>query len=73
MIKQYLRCYINDLQDDWPKWLPLAEFAVNIEMSESTKITTFFAKAGWDTRITTGLYPLERGDRYDARAHGLAS
>ena len=72
-MEQYLRCYVNYLQDDWPKWLPLAEFAANNQMSESTKISPFFANTGCDPRILTDLHPPARGDRDDARAHGLAT
>ena len=28
-LEQYLRCYVNFHQDDWPTWLPLAEFQYN--------------------------------------------
>ena len=47
VMEQYLRCYVNYLQDDRPKWLPLSEFAANNHMSESTKISPFFANTGW--------------------------
>ena len=72
-MERYLRCYVNYLQDDWPKWLPLAEFAANKQMSESTKNSPFFANTGWDPKITTDLIPPARGDVDDARAHGPAS
>ena len=72
-MNQYLRCYVNYRQDDWPKSLPLAELAVNNQMSESIKISPFVANAGWDLKITTDLHPPARGDRDDGRAHGLAS
>ena len=42
-MEQYLRCYVNYVQDDWLKWLPLAKFAANNQMSKSTKISLFFA------------------------------
>ena len=42
-------------------------------MSESTKISPFFANTGWDPRITTDLNQPARGDVDDARAHRLAS
>ena len=73
VMELYRRCYVNNLQDDWPKCLPLAEFAANNQMSESTKISPFFANAGWDPRITTNLHPPARGDRDDARADWLVS
>ena len=72
-MERYIRCHMNYFQDDWPRWLPLAEFAANNQRSESTKISRFFANTGWDPRITTDLDPPARGDREDGRAHGLAS
>ena len=48
VMEQYPRCYVNYLQDDWPKWLPLDEFAANNQMRESTKNSPFFANTGWD-------------------------
>jgi hypothetical protein len=44
----YLRVFVNRQQDDWVQWLPLAEFAANNGMSESTKRTPFFAIQGTD-------------------------
>jgi hypothetical protein len=35
------------LQDDWARWLPLAEFAVNNANNESTRTTLFFANYGF--------------------------
>ena len=73
VMEKYLRCYVNYLEDNWPKWLPLAEFAANSQMSESTNVSPFFANTGWDPRITTNLHLPESVDRDDARAHELAS
>ena len=43
VMKQYLRAFISYQQDDWPSWLPVAEFVSNNTMSEATKVTPFFA------------------------------
>ena len=72
-MEQYLRCYVNYLPDDRPNRLLLAEFAANNQVSESTKVSPFFANTGWDPRITTDLNPPARGDIENARAHRLAS
>ena len=72
-MKQYLRCYVNHLQDGQTKWLPLAEFAANNQQSESTKLTPFLANTGWDLRITADLTPSVGGDRDDTRAHGMTA
>ena len=34
VMEQYLRYYVNYLQDDWHKWLPIAEFAANNQENE---------------------------------------
>ena len=41
-MKQYLRAYVNYLQDNWPNWLFLAEFTGNNTKSETTRISPFF-------------------------------
>ena len=73
VIEWYLECYVNYLQHDWPKWLPLAEFAVSNQMNKSTKISPFFANTGLGPKITTDIHLPAHRDRDDARAYGLAS
>jgi len=46
ILEQYLRSYVNYLQDDWVNWLPMAEFAVNNHKSESTGVSPFYAVNG---------------------------
>ena len=46
ILEQYLRSYVNYLQDDWVNWLPMAEFAANNHKSESTGVTPFYAVYG---------------------------
>ena len=72
-MEQYLRCYVNYRQDDWTKWLPLAEFAANNQENESTKMTPVFANSGWDPRIPADLTPPKKGDRDDIQARSLTS
>ena len=43
VIEQYLRAYVNYLQDNWLDWLPLAEFTGNNTKSETMKVSPFFA------------------------------
>jgi hypothetical protein len=50
-MEQYVRSYVNYLQDDWHYWLPLAEFANNNHDSETTGISPFFADTGYHPRI----------------------
>lgn len=56
-LKQFLRLYINWSQDDWVDWLPLAEFAGNNAVSETTGVSPFYANYGFNPRmgIETGI------------------
>ncbi|MBW0507163.1 hypothetical protein O181_046878 [Austropuccinia psidii MF-1] len=45
IIEQYLWMYVSYHQDDWPTWLPLAEFAYNNAEHSSTKKTPFFTNS----------------------------
>lgn len=49
--EQYLRSFVNFSQDDWAKWLPLAEFCSNNAVSETTSVSPFFANYGFDPRL----------------------
>jgi hypothetical protein len=62
-MEQYLRIFVNHQQDDWVKWLPLAEFAANNRVSESTKCTPFFAVQGVDPRMSSAREPTQAQDQ----------
>ncbi|KAL2444003.1 Transposon Tf2-6 polyprotein [Exophiala dermatitidis] len=51
ILEQYLRAYCNYLQDDWVDWLPAAEFAANTHVSETTKVSPFYANYGITPRF----------------------
>jgi transposase InsO family protein len=46
-MEQYLRCFVNEQQDNWVERLPMAQFAFNSAMSETTKTSPFFANHGY--------------------------
>lgn len=50
-LEQFLRLYVNWAQDDWARWLPLAEFAGNNAVSETTGVSPFFANYGFNPRM----------------------
>jgi transposase InsO family protein len=62
-MEQYLRVFVNHQQDDWVQWLPLAEFAANNGVSESTKCTPFFAVQGVDPRMSFDGEPTQERDQ----------
>jgi hypothetical protein len=60
--EQYLRSFVSYQQDDWVKWLPLAEFTYNGTYSESIKMSPFFANYAFNPRL--GIEPIKPGDRH---------
>jgi hypothetical protein len=51
IMEQYLRAYVNYQQDDWVQFLPMAEFATNNHVSETTGISPFFANYRLNPKI----------------------
>src|SRR5258705_3073969 len=47
VLEQYLQAYMNYQQDNWSSLLPLAEFAYNNAMNETTGVSPFFANKGY--------------------------
>ena len=71
-IEQYLRIFINQRQDDWAEWLPLAEFAYNNRVHASTRHTPFELDSGQHPRM--GVEPrltsrVEATDEFTTRIH----
>jgi hypothetical protein len=62
-MEQYLRVFDYHQQDDWVQWLPLAEFAANNGVSESTKCTPFFAVQGVDPQMSFAGEPTQERDQ----------
>jgi hypothetical protein len=61
ILEQYLRAYVCYLQDDWSDWLASAEFAGNSQVSETTRISPFFALYGFEPRF--GFEPVHPDTR----------
>jgi hypothetical protein len=51
VMEHYLRSFVLYQQDDWSKWLPIAEFAANNQLSASTGVSPFFANTGFHSRM----------------------
>jgi transposase InsO family protein len=66
ILEEYLRAYIGPEQNDWDKWLPLAEFAYNNSKQESTGYTPFFLNYGRHPRVPDA--PVVNGVRNQAAA-----
>jgi hypothetical protein len=51
IFKQYLKAYMNFRQNNRIDWLPLAEFASNNAVSETTGFSPFFANYGFNPKL----------------------
>ena len=47
-LEQYLRCYVNQQQNNWVELLPMAQFAYNSAKNETTGMTPFYANYGYE-------------------------
>ena len=50
-LEQYLRHYVNDTQNNWVELLPMAQLALNAKVSDTTKVTPFFANYGREPNL----------------------
>ena len=55
IVETYLRLYINYDQDNWSKYLPLAEFSYNNATHSSTTMSPFFANKGYHPTLEISL------------------
>ena len=51
IMKHYLWAFVNYMQDDWAKWIPGAEFAVNNALSAITLASSFLANSGQNPHL----------------------
>ena len=52
IFEQYLKAYVNFLQNDWAFWLFSTEFVINNHVSETTQCTFFLINSGQHFKIT---------------------
>jgi len=50
-LEQYLWFFVDHRQNNWPEWLVLAEFAVNNKVHTATKVLSFIANYGRESRM----------------------
>ena len=51
IMEEYLRAYVNCLQDDWARYLALAEFAANNRVSATTGTSPSYTNLGLDLQV----------------------
>lgn len=50
-LEQYLRCFTSEHQDEWAKWLPMAEFAANNAVSATLRVSPNYALMGYNPSL----------------------
>ena len=55
ILEQYLRCFINERQNNWVDLLPFAEFIYSNSIQQSINKTPFFANYGDQSHLTKDL------------------
>jgi hypothetical protein len=58
VLEQYLRCYVDYQQTNWPQLLPLAEFCYNNSEHSSLKCSPFRANYGYDPVMDLSTTPI---------------
>ncbi|KAM0712543.1 hypothetical protein Q7P37_011640 [Cladosporium fusiforme] len=61
-LEQYLRCYVNDRQDNWIALLPLAQIAYNQTPTTTTGTSPFYANYGFDPPELAGTMEVLAGN-----------
>ena len=54
-LEQYLQFFVDHRQKNWPEWLVLAEFAVNIKVYSTIKVSPFMVNFGRELRMETNI------------------
>jgi len=67
-LEVYLCIFCNYDQNDWFELLPLAEFAYNNAVQESTTMSPFFANYGFHPRFLVELHPTSTSSSHTAPA-----
>ncbi|CCO30490.1 Retrotransposable element Tf2 155 kDa protein type 1 [Rhizoctonia solani AG-1 IB] len=57
-LEHFLRAYASVNQNDWVKWLPMAQFAYNNAVHSSTGKSPFKALYGWEPALTPSNVPV---------------
>ena len=67
ILEQYLRCFINERQNNWVDLLPFAEFAYNNTLQQSIKQSPFFANYGFNPKFSPEVPSIDRPNRAEKR------
>jgi len=66
----YLRAYVDFMQDDWARWLPQAQLALN-NRPNSTGLTPYFIEHGYHPSSIDIKYPDSKANSPEGRAEAF--
>ena len=58
-IEAYLRMFCSQRRDDWVRWLPIAEFALNSRTHDATGYSPFYLMYGFNPDFTVPVRPTD--------------
>ena len=67
ILEQYLRCFINERQNNWADLLPFAEFSYNNTLQQSINQSPFFANYGFNPKFNPEIPTTSRPNRVEKR------
>ena len=67
ILEQYLRCFINDRQNNWVDLLHFAEFSCNNTLQQSINRSPFFANYGFNPKFNPEIPSSDRPHRADRK------
>ena len=67
ILEQYLRCFINEKQNNWLDLLPFAEFSYNNTLQQSINQSPFFANYGFNPKFNPEIPSNENPHRAEKR------
>lgn len=70
-LEYYLRSYVNWQQDDWARWLPMAQVAHNQSWHSAIKMTPHEALTGTNLDLRMNVSAVDLNQHHDARTRVL--
>ena len=55
VLEEYLHHFTSYFQEDWHRWLPLAQITINSRDAASTGISLFFLNHGYNPHLSNGV------------------
>ena len=71
--ERHLKSYVNHFQDDWVRLLPMGEFSANANVSATTKVPSFLATRGYNSKMSFDPVNLSADSTRERIANSMAT